>query len=415
MKKYKILLIIADGLGDRQVKSLGNKTPLEVADKPNIKELLKSSLVGLMDPIGPGIVAGSDTSHMAIFGVDPHRYYRGRGALEALGTGAYLTEGDIAFRGNFATVDENMNVIDRRAGRKINEGEQLVNELNQKIGEIDGVKVTFYKATEHRVAVVLSGKDLSDKISDTDPHEVGRKIKESIPLDNSISARRTAEIVNNLTKRIYDVLSTSIYNKNRIERGEPPANIILLRGASKFVELPKLYNYTGLKGGAVSATALIKGVCKAIGMDVFTPKGATGGIDTNYDAKADKVIELLKDDKYDFVFLHVKATDAASHDGKTEEKVKAIEKMDYIIGKILNNVGREIVIMFTGDHATPVELKEHSGDPVPVLLYVPDNIIPDNVSDFNEREARKGSLKIIGLDVMNLLLNYSNRATKYGA
>ena len=415
MRKYKILLIIADGLGDRQVRSLGNKTPLESADKPNIKELLKSSLVGLMDPIGPGIVAGSDTSHMAIFGVDPHKYYRGRGALEALGTGAYLTEGDVAFRGNFATVDENMRVIDRRAGRKIDEGEQLVNELNEKIGEIDGVKVTFYKATEHRVAVVLSGKDLSDKISDTDPHEVGHKVRESNPLDNSASAKRTAEIVNSLTRKIYDVLSTSVYNESRVKRGEPPANIVLLRGASKYVELPKLRDYTGLKAGAVSATALIKGVCKAIGMDVFTPKGATGGIDTNYDAKADKVIELLKDDKYDFVFLHIKATDAASHDGKVEEKVKAIEKIDYVIGKILNNFGQELVLMFTGDHATPVELKEHSGDPVPVLLYVPDNIIPDNVNDFNEREARKGSLRIVGLDVMNILLNYSNRASKYGA
>ncbi|MEM1621146.1 MAG: phosphoglycerate mutase, partial [Metallosphaera sp.] len=128
MKKYKILLVIGDGLGDRQVASLNGRTPLENADKPTIASLLRSSLVGLMDPIGPGIVPGSDTSHLAIFGLDPKKYYKGRGSFEALGAGAILTEGDIAFRGNFATVDSNLVVIDRRAGRKIEEAEDLVKE-----------------------------------------------------------------------------------------------------------------------------------------------------------------------------------------------------------------------------------------------------------------------------------------------
>ncbi|ARM75804.1 2,3-bisphosphoglycerate-independent phosphoglycerate mutase [Acidianus manzaensis] len=415
MKKYKILLVIADGLGDRQVKQLGNKTPLEAADKPNIKELLKSSFVGLMDPIAPGIVAGSDTSHLAIFGLDPHIYYRGRGALEALGAGGEVYQGDVAFRGNFATVDQELNVTDRRAGRTIDEGNELVKELNSRIERIKGVKVRFYKGTEHRVAVVLSGSGLSDKISDTDPHEVGKKVLDSKPLDSSIEAKRTSEIVNELTKKIYEVLSASEYNKKRIEKGLPPANIVLLRGASTYLELPKIHDYAHLSAAAVSATALIKGVCKAIGMHVYTPEGATGGLDTNYDAKAEKTAQLLKEDKYNFVFLHIKATDAASHDGKAEEKVKAIEKIDRAIGKILDIAGSEYVILFTGDHATPVELKEHSGDPVPVLLYVPENIISDNLLDFNEREARKGSLRIRGLDVINLLLSYSNRASKYGA
>lgn len=415
MRKHKILLIIADGLGDRQVKKLGNKTPLEYADKPNIRELLKSSLVGLMDPISPGIVPGSDTSHLAIFGLDPRVYYRGRGAFEALGAGGEVQQGDIAFRGNFATVDNSLLVTDRRAGRSIEEGDELVKELNSKIEEIKGVRVKFYRGTEHRVAVILSGSGLSDKISDTDPHETGKRVLESKPLDSSIEAKRTSEIVNELTKRIYEVLSSSEYNKKRIERGLPPANIILLRGASTYVELPKIREYANLRAAAVSATALIKGVCRAIGMDVYTPKGATGGIDTNYFAKAEKAAELLKDDKYDLVFLHIKATDAASHDGLVEEKVKAIENVDKAIGRILDLAGTDSVILFTGDHTTPVELKEHSGDPVPVILYVPENIISDSVTDFNEREARKGSLRIRGLDVLNLLLNYSNRASKYGA
>ncbi|WP_338600935.1 2,3-bisphosphoglycerate-independent phosphoglycerate mutase [Sulfolobus tengchongensis] len=414
MKQYKILLVIADGLGDRPVTKLNGLTPLEAANKPAITDLLKSSIVGLMDPISPGVIAGSDTSHLSIFGLDPHIYYRGRGAFEALGAGATLNHGDVAFRGNFATVNDDFVVIDRRAGRKLEEGDDLVKELNEKIKEIDGVKVKFYKGTEHRVAVVLSGKGISDKISDTDPHFEGNKVLESRPLEDTVEAKRTAEIVNLLTRKIYDVLNSSDINKKRIERGEKPANIVLMRGAANYVKLPQFSSYTKLKAAAVSATALIKGICRELGMNVVTPPGATGGIDTDYNAKANAAIELLKEN--DFVFLHIKATDAASHDGLIEEKVKAIERIDKVIGSIVDKIGRDnLIIMFTGDHATPVEIKEHTGDPVPVLLYIPYPVVNDIVKDFNEKEVRKGSLRIRGLDVINILLNYSNRAEKYGA
>ncbi|MDT7876066.1 MAG: 2,3-bisphosphoglycerate-independent phosphoglycerate mutase [Sulfolobaceae archaeon] len=413
MKQYKILFFVGDGLGDRPVTKLQGKTPLEASDKPNIKELLKSSIIGLMDPISPGVVPGSDTSHLSMFGLDPHKYYKGRGAFEAIGAGARLKHGDVAFRGNFATVNENFIVLDRRAGRKIEEADSLVKELNEKIGEIDGIRVRFYHGTEHRVAVVLSGKDLSDKVSDTDPHETGKKVLESEPLDSNPQSKFTAEIVNKLTKKVYEVLSQSDYNKERIKRGEPPANIILLRGAAQYEELPRFESYTKMKAAAVSATALIKGICEQIGMKVVTPEGATGGLDTNYLGKAETAAKLLNE--YDFVFLHLKATDAASHDGNVNGKVYAISMMDKMIGKILDLYGSDLIIAITGDHTTPVEVKEHTGDPVPFLLYVPYNIIPDFVSDFNEREARKGSLRIRGLDVLNILLNYSNRAEKYGA
>ncbi len=220
MNKLKILLVVGDGLGDRQVSILNAKTPLEYADKPVINSLLRSSMIGLMDPIGPGIVPGSDTSHLAIFGLDPRKYYNGRGSFEALGAGAILSGGDVAFRGNFATVDDNLVVIDRRAGRKIEEAEELVKELNQKIPEVQGVKVRFYHGTEHRVSVVLSGDNLSDKVSDTDPHEVGKRILNSEPTDNTLSAKRTANVVNQLTKLVYEVLSRSQLNE---KKGKPKA------------------------------------------------------------------------------------------------------------------------------------------------------------------------------------------------
>jgi len=413
MRQYKILLIIADGLGDRPTRELNGRTPLEAADKPNLRELIRSSVGGLMDPIAPGVRAGSDTSHLAIFGLDPFKYYRGRGAFEAIGAGAVLEPGDVAFRGNFATVKEDFTVIDRRAGRKIEEADDLVRELNEKVGEIDGVKVMFYHGTEHRVAVVLRGQGLSDKVSDTDPHEVNKRVLESRPLDGTKEAERTAEVLNKLTRRVYEVLSQSELNKLRVSKGLPPANVILLRGASIFEGLPKFKDYTGLNAGAVSATALIKGICKQLGMDVITPPGATGGVDSDLNAKADAAAKMLEEK--DFVFVHVKGTDAASHDGNARAKVDVIERIDRMIGRILDRVGSELVIAFTGDHTTPVEVKEHTSDPVPFMLYLPFQANFDGLSDFNEREVKKGSLRIRGLDVTNLLLGYSNRAEKYGA
>jgi 2,3-bisphosphoglycerate-independent phosphoglycerate mutase len=413
MRQYKILLIIADGLGDRPTRELNGRTPLEAADKPNLRELIRSSVGGLMDPIAPGVRAGSDTSHLAIFGLDPFKYYRGRGAFEAIGAGAVLEPGDVAFRGNFATVKEDFTVIDRRAGRKIEEADDLVRELNEKVGEIDGVKVMFYHGTEHRVAVVLRGQGLSDKVSDTDPHEVNKRVLESRPLDGTKEAERTAEVLNKLTRRVYEVLSQSELNKLRVSKGLPPANVILLRGASIFEGLPKFKDYTGLNAGAVSATALIKGICKQLGMDVITPPGATGGVDSDLNAKADAAAKMLEEK--DFVFVHVKGTDAASHDGNARAKVDVIERIDRMIGRILDRVGSELVIAFTGDHTTPVDVKEHTSDPVPFMLYLPFQANFDGLSDFNEREVKKGSLRIRGLDVTNLLLGYSNRAEKYGA
>jgi len=413
MRQYKILLIIADGLGDRPTRELNGRTPLEAADKPNLRELIRSSVGGLMDPIAPGVRAGSDTSHLAIFGLDPFKYYRGRGAFEAIGAGAVLEPGDVAFRGNFATVKGDFTVIDRRAGRKIEEADDLVRELNEKVGEIDGVKVMFYHGTEHRVAVVLRGQGLSDKVSDTDPHEVDKRVLESRPLDGTKEAERTAEVLNKLTRRVYEVLSQSELNKLRVSKGLPPANVILLRGASIFEGLPKFKDYTRLNAGAVSATALIKGICKQLGMDVITPPGATGGVDSDLNAKADAAAKMLEEK--DFVFVHVKGTDAASHDGNARAKVDVIERIDRMIGRILDRVGSELVIAFTGDHTTPVDVKEHTSDPVPFMLYLPFQANFDGLSDFNEREVKKGSLRIRGLDVTNLLLGYSNRAEKYGA
>ncbi len=416
MHKLKLVLIVGDGMADRPVPSLGFKTPLEVASTPNLDEMARRGQAGLMDVIAPGIPPGSDTAHLALFGLDPYEWYEGRGPFEALGVGADLGPGDVALRGNFATVEEKdgkLIVVDRRAGRKVPEAEELVRTLNEKIGKVEDVEVRFYHATEHRLAVVLHGPGLSDKVSDTDPHEVGKPVAEARPLENTPEAEKTARILNEITRRSHEVLKDHPANKKRVERGLPPANIVLLRGAGMMKKkLPTLQERYGIKAAAVGATALVLGVARAVGMDVYVPKGATGGIDTDYKAKAKKAVELLDD--YDMVFVHLKGTDAASHDGNVEAKIKMIEALDYIAGYLLDYYDGRAVFAVTPDHATPLTLKEHAGDPVPILLYAP-TLIPDEAEEYNERAVRKGVLRIRGKDLIHLMLNYANRAEKFGA
>ncbi|BBD71953.1 phosphoglycerate mutase [Sulfodiicoccus acidiphilus] len=412
MRRYKVLLVVGDGLGDRPIEVLGNKTPLQVARTENIDLLLRNSVVGLMDPIAPGVRPGSDTSHLALLGLDPFNYYSGRGVFEALGAGAELSEGDVALRGNFATVNEDMVVKDRRAGRNLKEAGELVKELNERIGEVLGVKVRFYRGTEHRLAVVLSGRDLGEKVSDTDPHEEGLKLNPCAPLTSDERDLRTCKVINELTRRAHEVLRNSRLNADREREGLPPANVLLLRGASKYRAVPSLRSRTGMDGACVTATAVIRGICKALELESHTPPGATGGLDTDYLSKGREAARVLREK--DFVLLHVKATDAASHDGLAKQKVEAIEGIDKAVGEVLMNFGEELVVAVTGDHSTPVELKEHSGDPVPLMIHCPNRLTREDVSHFDEGGAKRGSLRVRGLDLMNLLLNYSNRAQKFG-
>ena len=416
MRSLKLVLLVGDGMADRPVPSLGGKTPLQEASTPNMDEAARRGIAGLVDVVAPGVPPGSDTAHLALFGLNPFEWYEGRGPFEALGVGAEVGPGDVALRGNFATVEERggkLIVVDRRAGRRVPEAEELVRTLNEKLNKVEDVEVRFYHATEHRLAVVLKGKGLDDKVSDTDPHEVGKPVAESKPLSDTPEAKKTAKVITEITFKSYEILKDHPANKERIERGLPPANIVLLRGAGMLRrKLPTLEERYGIKAAAVGATALVLGVAKAVGMDVVVPPGATGGVDTDYKSKAAAAAKLLKD--YDMVFVHLKGTDAASHDGDVENKIRMIEALDYVLGYLLDYYDGEAVFVVTADHATPLTLREHAGDPVPALLYSP-FVIPDEVVEFNEVSVRKGVLRARGFDIMNLMLNYSNRAKKFGA
>ena len=410
--KQKAVLVVMDGLGDRPVPELGGKTPLQAAKSPTFDRLAKEGQNGLMDVIGPGITPGSDTAHLALFGYDPNKDYPGRGPLETMGTGLESKPGDIAFRANFATVDKDMTVLDRRAGREFSPEEQAI--LQGKIDgiEIGDVTVRFLATVEHRGALILRGKDLSAEITDVDPHETGLKILECKP--QKPEAKKTADVVNKLMIEVNKRLRDLDMNKEREKRGLPPANAILLRGPGRHHEIQTLKDKYGISSVVIAGGALYIGTAKYVGMVHEKAEGQTGTIDTNFHNIAMKAIECIEGD-YDYIFVHIKATDNASHDYNAKEKVLAIELTDEMVGKIIDKVGDKIVIAVTGDHSTPVTVGEHACDPVPIVLWSK-FMRPDGVVKYSEIDAASGSLHTIrGHAVMPLLLGYSGHIEKFGA
>jgi len=383
MVEKKAFFVVVDGMGDRGVKD--GKTSLQLAEKPTLDELAAKGSTGIMSTIGPGIIPGSDTAHLALFGYDPSIYYKGRGPFEALGVGIDLREGDVAFRCNFATVDEDFQVIDRRAGRLKDEGAILAKSL-QNI-TIDGVEVIFASSTEHRGVLVLRGDGLSAFVSDTDPHAGGKNpVLQSKPLKNTSEAKRTASIVNKFVKKSWEILHSHPLNKERKKDGKLPANILLTRGAGIYQKVESLNERYGITSCCVAGSALYKGVARYAGMDILKVKGATGRVDTDIEAKARAAKEALK--KYDFVFVHIKGTDNASHDGNLEEKLFMIKKVDRLVNMLKDE---DAFLIVTADHSTPISIRRHSADPVPVLIYG-EGVRRDEVKSFDEVAAACGCL-----------------------
>ncbi len=410
--KRKAVFVVMDGVGDRPLSKLGGKTPLQAAKTPVFDRLAKEGQNALMDVIGPGITPGSDAAHLALFGYDPLEDYPGRGPLETLGTGLESKPGDVAFRTNFATLDKDMTVLDRRAGRIFTREEQDI--LQSKIDgiEIDEVKIHFLATVEHRGAMILRGEGLYAEISDVDPHETGVKIWECKPLKPE--AKKTADIINKMMVEINKRLRDLDVNTEREKRGLPAANAILIRGPGRHSEIQTLNDKYGVSSVVIAGGALYIGTAKYVGMVHETVDGQTGTIDTNFDNIAAKTIECIEGD-YDYIFVHIKATDNASHDHNAEEKILAIEKTDEMVGKIIDKVSSKIVIAITGDHTTPVSTGEHACDPVPIVFWS-EFIRPDNVEKFSEIDAAMGGLHTIrGLDVMPLLLGYAGHIEKFGA
>jgi 2,3-bisphosphoglycerate-independent phosphoglycerate mutase len=407
--RRSIVLVILDGLGDRPIEELGGKTPLEHASTPQMDDLAKDGVSGLLDPIGPGVRCGSDTSHLAILGYDPYEVYSGRGPFEAAGVGIELMPGDVAFRSNFATVEADMLVTDRRAGRIKTGTKELAAALNGM--KVDGVQILIKEGTEHRAALVLRGPGLAADVSDTDPHREGVRILEAE--SGSEGGRRTARVLNEFTRRAHEIMDRHPVNERRRATGKHPANALISRGAGVHVALEPIQSKHGMRAAAVVGMSLIRGVARNAGMDIVRVAGATGGLDTDMEAKGRAAVKALED--HEFVFVHVKAVDICSHDGDFRGKVSTIERADAMLGIIMDGARDEAVVAVTGDHTTPSMEGEHSGDPVPLVVRGPGAFV-DGVKRFGELEASRGYLgRIRGMDLMPILVDLAGRSRKYGA
>lgn len=412
----KAILVIADGMADRPVKELDWKTPLEASHKPTLDQLAKTGVCGIIDPISPGRPPGSDTATLALLGYDVLKVYSGRGALEALGSGVTVSKGDIAFRCNFATANKDLVVLDRRAGRIATEEAAKLAESLQKIRLEKPVRTSFlFKSTiQHRAVLVLRGPGWSTAISDSDPGEVGEIVPEIRPLGKSRNAALTAKVVNELSSEFRRVLENHPVNRNRVEQGEPPANIILCRGVGTVPRIEPLSKTYCINAACVGATALVKGVCKAAGMELIHVSGATGTFQTDYLVKAKMAAQALE--QCDFVLLHVKAPDVASHDRNVRQKIEAIERIDHMLSHLLKNIDiSSVCVAVTADHTTSVLTGRHEGDPVPIVI-AGSNVRRDDVAEFGERSCAKGGLnRIRGLDLMPLLMNLIGKTRIFGA
>jgi 2,3-bisphosphoglycerate-independent phosphoglycerate mutase len=386
----KIVMVVLDGLGGLPMEH-GGATALEAANTPNMDDLVARGICGLHEPIGPGITPGSGPSHLALFGYDPFAHEIGRGVLEAVGIDFPLTPQDLAARGNYATVDGEGRITDRRAGRIATDlSAQLCARLQAEV-RLPGVEVFVAPVKEHRFVLVLRGQNLSPALSETDPQALGVP---PLPIrPEALEAAHTAELVNQFVEQARRILAES-----------HPANMVLLRGFAKYPSIPSMQDVYGLRPAAIAAYPMYRGLAKLVGMTPL-PSGTTladefGALENNW---AD----------YDFFYLHVKKTDSSGEDGDFPRKVKVIEEADGLMPRLV--ALKPDVVVVTGDHSTPALLKSHSWHPVPVLLAAA-TARTDGVTRFGERDCLRGSLgRFPAVDIMPLALAHALKLTKFGA
>jgi 2,3-bisphosphoglycerate-independent phosphoglycerate mutase len=387
----KIIFLIMDGLGGLPMKGK-DQTELESARKPNLDALARNSICGLLDPIGYGITPGSGPAHFALFGYDPIKNNIGRGILEAAGIDFPMTDRDLLVRINFATIDANGIVIDRRAGRIDNEtNKRICRKLQENIHKLSDVEIIFEPVREHRALLTLRGDGLREEILETDPQKTG--IPPLLPKALVPESEETAALLQEL-----------IYKAGAILSDEEKANMMLLRGYSRYRHYPTLAERYGLNALALASYPMYRGIARLLGM-VIGPQPSS--IEEEFIALRDHYAQ------YDFFFLHVKPTDSRGEDGNFDAKVAVIEEVDKLIPQVLEL--KPDVLVITGDHSTPAALASHSWHPVPVLLSSA-TCRPDRVERFGERDCVAGGLgRIPMVYLMGLALAHARRLEKFGA
>lgn len=362
----KYVLILGDGMADRPIPELEGKTPLEYAETPTMDELAGKSEIGLVHTVPEGMSPGSDTANMSVCGYDPKVYYTGRSPLEALSIGVDMKETDVAVRTNIVTVSEDdlpyeqKTIIDYSSSEISTEDAAVLMEAVQK--ELGNEMFHFYVGTSYRHLLIW---DRGSVVELTPPHDIlGKTIGEYLPKE---------PLLLEMQKRSYEILKDHPINIARKAAGLNPANSIWFWGAGTKPILTSFEEKTGKKAVMISAVDLLKGIAVGAGMDNKIVEGANGQLHTNYEGKAQAAIDALLKEGYDFAYIHVEAPDEMGHQGSVERKIQAIEFLDNrIIRKVkeaLDASGEAYRMLILPDHPTPIEVRTHTSDPVPYLLY----------------------------------------------
>lgn len=389
----KIVLLVIDGLGGLPNK-ITNKTELETANIPNLNMLAIKSACGLIEPIGAGITPGSGPAHLALFGYNPLKYNLGRGLLSALGVDFNLTTNDLAVRGNFATIDEQGKIIDRRAGRIKTEENQKLCKVLEEI-KIDNIEIFVRTEREHRFVIIFRGDNLFEEVTDSDPQKIGLNPLKILPMRKE--AEYTAQLLNNFVMQAKIKLSKFT-----------PANMVLLRGYGKYTKIPSFEESYKLKAAAIAGYPMYRGLAKLVGMEVLKT-GET--IKEEFETLKENFNNYVNN--YDFFYVHIKKTDSFGEDGDFDKKVEIIEETDRLLPMIIE-LNPDCLII-TGDHSTPSICKAHSWHPVPILIYSPYCRL-SKIKQFSEKECVYGELgKFSAQTVMSLALAHSNKLNKFGA
>jgi len=408
----KYIVVVGDGMADRPLKQLSGKTPLEAAHKTHMDYIARNGRCGLLRTLSEDAPLGSDIANLSLLGYDPKKYHPGgRGPLEAAAMKVPLGEGDIAFRVNLVT--EEKGLLKDYSGGHISsrEGGELIRAVDAAFGS---ERINFYPGVGYRHLAVLRkpGVDYRDIIA-MPPHDIlGRKVQGNLIRAGSKDARHVVDELNRIMKASKEILGSHKVNVKRLGENKDPANMIWLWGGGKKPDMPKFREMFGLSGALISAVDLLRGIGACIGLEVIDVPGATGYFDTDYDKKAEYALAALK--RKDFVYLHVEAPDEASHEGNIEEKIRAIEAIDEkILGRILGELeGSDFRLAVLPDHATPIEVKTHTAEPVPFAIYSAGEK-GDGLACYSEKEAAKGSYGLReGVELMGLLIDKKANKTK---
>lgn len=384
----KYVLILGDGMADRPIPELSGKTPLEYAKTPMLDALAKKSEVGLVHTIPEGMSPGSDTANMSVCGYDPKIYYTGRSPLEALSIGVDMKDTDVAIRTNVVTLSdddlpyEEKTIIDHSSSEIDTEDAAVLIEAVQK--ELGNEMFQYYVGTSYRHLLIW---DKGSVVELTPPHDIlGKTIGEYLPKES---------LLLEMQKKSYEILNNHPINVARAAAGLNKANSIWFWGAGTKPILTSFEEKTGKKGAMISAVDLLKGIAVGAGMDNKIVEGANGQLHTNYEGKAQAAVDALTKEGYDFAYIHVEAPDEMGHQGSVERKVQAIEYLDEriirYVKEAMDQSGEDYRMLILPDHPTPIEVRTHTSEPVPYLLY-DSTELQDNDWQYSEKCAAEGGI-----------------------